>query len=474
MTRVLSHILRDASRATHFCDDLVSRLSFYYGARSALQIIDATRSGTKYTYIQVDLSKTTPEKLLAKLNENDIHGQLLEPFDDILAIELTVRDLEKIAAALTGKSDETEETKEEMEEKKPSYRLPTSLSQFKVSSSPLQSLPQVALKRDAAMRAIIGQDIVSGSIVKQTEPIEPDSPLLIVDKYEVPLAIGIALMKGKEMDISPGRLIIRVTHPFLDVPRFGSLRTYMHGDFSQMTLPSILAVKALAPKPNDKILIVGGDNGEMASYALELAKEKVSITYLIRNNVQRKEIQRTLARVKREKDNKVEILSEDLVGYSRQRKPPKFNRVIIEMPNSKTGLRPNLFDETDEKTSISYARIQTQSLRHLARLLEKDAVVVYLTHSIDATENQEVPSAAFRLGTGPRRFFIPEPLDPEFARFGMTKEFQFLPDFGNPDLGLTLNEKFDAEIDKNSPWLFIDPRVTESDAGFICTMRYGA
>ncbi|MHA1910224.1 MAG: hypothetical protein ACTSYA_00895 [Candidatus Kariarchaeaceae archaeon] len=472
MTRVLTHILRDASRATHFCDDLVNRLSFYYGSRTALQIIDATRSGTKYTYIQVDLSKTTIEKLLAKLNENDIHGHLLEPFDDILAIELTVRNLEKIAGALTGKTEESEESDEEIEEIEPSYRLPTSLSHFKVSSSPLQALPQVALKRDAAMRAIIGQDIVSGSIVKQTEPIEPDNPLLIVDKYEVPLAIGIALMKGKEMDISPGRPIIRVTHPFLDVPRFGSLRTYMHGDFSQMTLPAILAVKALDPKPNDKILIIGGDFGEMASYVLELTKGKASITYLIRSSVQRKEIQRTLERVKRE--NKVEVLPDDLVAFSRQRKPPKFNRVIIEMPNSKTGLRPNLFDETDEKSSISFARIQTQSLRHLARLLEKNAIVVYLTHSIDATENQEVPSAAFRLGTGPRRFFIPEPLNADFERFGMTKEFQFLPDFGNPDLGLTLHEKFDDDINNNPPWLFIDPRVTESDAGFICTMRYGA
>ena len=293
---------------------------------------------------------------------------------------------------------------------------------------------------------------------------------MVIDKYRNYLGFGKALMSFEEAKRSPGRIAIKIQYPLYDVPNYSTLKHYNRGDFSVLTLPRIFGVKALNPTPKAKYVAVIQDNGETLSYIAELMDDSGELLVFARNENHLKAIRETLKRTQIENIH-IQFETAPLDRFlKRFRGKGTFNGLYLEPQCSKTGMRPQFFSEIEEKEILVFSRNQFQRLRSSVLALKNNADIVYVTHSLDPTENQEVIVAAFRQG-----FLNPAPINDKIMN--ELKKFEKEPVHALLEIPTATQadsvdlQQLLTQPDYSHTWMEIDPEHNQSDAGFIAKLK---
>jgi hypothetical protein len=324
--------------------------------------------------------------------------------------------------------------------------------------------PQVILRRQASIDASMGANIVSGDI-STIPPLAPGDEVVLMDMYYEIVGHGVADMSSEEIKRSPGRIAIRTLEGRYDVPKYRDNRLYRNGLYSVVSLPRTLGANILQFDDRQAlILVIAQDNGEMAVELLNRAGKDSKVYLISRNENHRKAIKTTMERLVVPED-KVIILQETLDRFTKSRPRERFTHFYVEMASTETGKRPCPYFELEEKNIISNARSQFSALRGIALVGGSQAQISYVTHSIDPTENEEVVVQAFRQGN-----FIPVELtsqlltDYPVGNYALP-EIPTVTQTGSIDL-----TKMKDENKFSKSWLRVDPRLHDSDGGFVAKL----
>ncbi len=450
MTRLIRNMVADIGRLTRFSEPVAHRICFLRGARNGILSILALRTAPTKLRLLVNTANCSPKDLAKELQSKEIKASVSNEFKDVVEVQIPPR------IKITNEGPVINEELPGAEK----------LSEDYVQKNGIKT---VTVRRNAAIDAAMGKDIVSTDIVEASD-MSPGDEVVIIDKYKTIVASGVANMSEEEAKRSPGRVAIKVTYPLYDVPDFSGLKSYRRGDFSVFTLPRILGFRNVlihASGDSPRILVVSQDNGEIAAHLHHAFKGKAKITILARNEGHIASIQNTFERLGVGED--IQIIREELerMAKRRGRKGEKFNVIYYEPACSKSGQRPSFFSEIEEKTIISMHRSQFQGIRSIALLGETSSPIIYVTHSIDPTENQEVISLALKQGI----FELSS--DKKYLKLveNYPSEIDILPEI--PTATLADSAKINQILSTPSyrrGFIEVDPIRDDADAGFVATM----
>lgn len=332
-----------------------------------------------------------------------------------------------------------------------------------------RGLPQIILVRGASIRSSMGADITSGDVKTLPANIESGEEVVLLDIHYEVVGYGVAQMSTEEIKRSPGRVAIRTQEGRYDIPKYHGDKRYINGLYSVSTLPRILGVNLMDLKKVKKaiILVICQDNGEIAVEAHKIAPKGSKVFILIRNDNHLKAVKSTLDRLQVEQEN-FEFIKEPLDRFSKSRPKEKFTHFFLEMQSTETGLRPNPYFISEEKTIISNARNQFSALRSISLIGVRGAEIIYVTHSIDPSENEEVLVQGFRQGN-----FKPSEISKELHDKYSEGNFA-LPEIPTVTQAGQINlKKMIEEESYSSSWLSIHPSYHDSDAGFVAKFTLG-
>ncbi len=449
MTRVISFLLKDISSLTKFQHDTSSRLCFLLGAREAIERMLSVKEASKYQYLM--LNKPEREKSMEKVHKkvtNDLKKQGYEftefsHLPNVIAVKIRDR----------KKELDNVNTSEDIANK------------YILDEVKHKGLPQVVLQRSAAISTSMGANVNSGDI--QTLPdIKQGDEVILMDIHYNIVGYGVSNMSSEEIKRSPGRVAIRTLEGRYDIFKYKENKYYLSGLYSVSTLPRILG-KLLLEFQKDtpaNILVISQDNGEIAVELYNKAP-KGSRVYIIQNNDNhRKALMSTFNRMQVDPSN-FEIIRHSIDRYSKSRPRVKFTHFYIEMPCTNTGLRPNPYFELEEKTIISNSRQQFSAIRATSLIGAPKAQIVYVTHSLDPTENEEVIVQVYRQGNYEFGIIPDELYDIYKMGIHALPEIPTVTHAGNINLS-----KMREEEKYTRSWIGTNPIVHESDAGFVAKL----
>ncbi len=429
--------------------DLSKRLCYLLGAREAIMLMLAVKEAPENIYIMPNVPPKeksmdkVKSKIIKDLNKQGYEFKELSYLNDIIAVRISDRKKEI-------------PTSQEVEELANKYVL---------EEIKQKGYPQVILRRQASISASLGANITSGDITT-LPPINPGDEVVLMDIHYEIVGYGIANMSSEEIKRSPGRIAIRTLEGRYDVLKYRDNKHYVNGLYSITTLPRVIGKELLTfDSKKAFLMVISQDNGEIAAELLKRAPEGSEIHLITRNDNHRKAIKSTFERLVVD-ETKVTVLTSTLDRFSKSRPRIKFTHFYIEVPSSDSGLRPNPYFDVEEKNIISNARSQFSALRSASLIGDKNAEIVYVTHSLDPTENEEVVVQAYRQGNI-------EPMDlPKNIVKLFKSQINALPEIptvtqsGSIDL-----EKMDEEEIYIKSWINTHPIINGSDAGFIAKMR---
>jgi hypothetical protein len=451
LSRILSHLEEDIAKLTRYNKEVARRLCFLLGARKAIQLMIAVRDAPEYVYLV--LNQTTKEKSMDQVfkkveKEIEIQGYKFdrkEDLGDIIAVKITDRKLEVEEKIL--KNPELKETL---------------VNKFNAEHVKNEEIPTVIVKRSASIAASKGESILTGDIQNKGKINTQDNVVIMNLENEI-VAHGIAEMSSEEIDRSPGRIAIRTLEGRFDMFREQDQKRYKNGLYYETTLPRILAMNILKFKKNKpaNLLVICRDNGEIAVSLSKKMAEGSRVAILAKDQAHKLAINRTFERMDVDPD-KFQLIELILDRYAKSRPRYKFTHFFVEFQSSETGIRPNPFFNTEEKDIINNVRSALSGLRSLPLIGENEAQIVFVSHSLDPSENQEIVIQSFRQG-----YFSPLILRDDL-REEFSSDIHVLPEIPTmaQSTGMDIN-KIRMEEGFKSCWINVDPILHKSHAGFV-------
>ncbi len=174
-------------------------------------------------------------------------------------------------------------------------------------------------------------------------------------------------------------LVVRVDKPLYRLPSFRDSELFLRGYIYPQSLPALVAVLALEPEPNERILDMCAAPGGKTSYIAQLTKNKADIIAVDRSKKKVRKLKETLdilgckARVIRADSRFLKI---------------KADKVLIDPSCSSLGVRPKLYDLTTYSKILTLSEYQKQFLKSAKRIARK--YIVYSTCTLTLEENEKV------------------------------------------------------------------------------------
>jgi 16S rRNA C967 or C1407 C5-methylase (RsmB/RsmF family) len=274
---------------------------------------------------------------------------------------------------------------------------------------------------------------------EEIESISIGDQVSIIDKFGSIVANGIAMMDSKDLGKNKG-VAVKVTEAKYEIPNLSNLKEYLRGQFISQDLISLLIGEQVTLKKGDYLMDMAANDGEIVShiwqknhqikgtriFALEKSNSK---TQAIKENLERLRIRPTAILKDFAKNNrwKIEIMKMP-VGRLRNKfsKDETFNWIILNAPNSNTGLRPKIHDTTYEKRILRLINLQRTMMTEAARLIKPGGIIFYGTNSLDPGENELIIKYAIEelgLSVIKQKHFLGDEALPYFEGANLVQRF---------------------------------------------------
>ncbi len=263
----------------------------------------------------------------------------------------------------------------------------------------------IADKR-ASESVMLGSDLFAPG-VKSARGVRRGDKVTILAPNGIPIAEGVALMDEGEIFTKKRGLAVRTTRSIYSTVKVSELPGVSEGLFYAQSLPSMVAVKMLDPRPGEVILDLTAAPGGKISYVAQLAGPSSKLLAVDRRSkinklkVNLEKLGASWVKVMAGDSRKIDSLLPELKG--------KVDKVIVDPPCSNLGVRPKILERRTLKEVIDLTLYQRSFLKAARVMLRKGGRVLYSTCTITWEENEMNVEYAEELG-----FHVVEP--PEWVK----------------------------------------------------------
>ncbi len=273
--------------------------------------------------------------------------------------------------------------------------LEVKIEKGEIFDKPPDDLPFLYVDREQAQDVMMGKNVLSSGVL-QPKTDDPEKffttgqQIAVVDHVGNFLAYAKALVNSNELANLPLQEVAKIEKSVAYIPPITELQHYRRGYFSILTPVEVVAVNSMYLDDLtslENILVFTTGRGEVASYIAEKTKNKFPVTIVARNKMQSTVIQKQIQRVGNEA---VRIVTASPKVFINDTHRMKYTLVYLELPNSKTGLKPVTTSNLDQHRLKSFVKYQHSVITDLYKCLHPNALINYVTHSIDWMENEEL------------------------------------------------------------------------------------
>ncbi|GAB6148587.1 PUA domain-containing protein [Stetteria hydrogenophila] len=263
---------------------------------------------------------------------------------------------------------------------------------------PVFDVKVVADKR-AAESVLMGSDLYAPGVAYAPRSLRPGMEVTVVSENGVVVGSGVAVMGYREIVESRRGVAVRILYPRYRAPRVRDLPGFEEGLIYGQSLPSMVAVKLLNPRPGDLIVDLTAAPGGKVSYAAQLAGPSSRVVAVDRPS----KVGRLRENLERLGLHWVEVVA----GDSRSLPGPlsslkgRVDRVIVDPPCSNLGVRPKVYDKRGLRDAVAASRYQRGFIDAAARLARPGGVVLYSVCTLTWEEAEQNVEYAESLGLEP-------------------------------------------------------------------------
>ncbi|MGB9728614.1 MAG: methyltransferase domain-containing protein [Thermoprotei archaeon] len=244
----------------------------------------------------------------------------------------------------------------------------------------------------ASESVIEGANLYAPGVLKMIN-VKKDDTVAVLDPFGAIVGIGKSKIGSDEfnrMSIRKG-IAVNITHPFFKTPPIRELKSFNSGLIYPQSLPSMVTVKELDPRPGETVIDMCAAPGGKLSYIAFLMKMRGRIYGFDRSERKVRILKETLERLNIE-NVKVEVMDSRYLDL----KMPDLqaDKIMIDPPCSALGIRPKLASNVTFRKVLDYQQYQIQFLKAASKVLKREGIVVFSVCTITPHEVEEIMSEA--------------------------------------------------------------------------------
>lgn len=331
---------------THEIDvGLELELSRVYGSQLRV-LLDKLRTPPRRLYIRVNTMRTTREKIIELLREEDIVAYPDEYFDD--AVYVTIEGPFKLEC-------DTDKV--------------------------------IVVDEKTATSLLLGVDLYRPGILRSDYFVERDR-LLAVTRDRIPVACIEAIVSYEQAyRMQKGLIGVNISSPY-KAPSLISTKPYQMGLIYLQGAPSIATVHVLNPKPGELVVDMNASPGGKSSHIVQYTQGKARLISIDRSESKITQLKGNLARMGLD-INVLAIPMDSRYVHLDLDLREKVDKILIDPPCSNLGVRPVIRFNRSMKEIDDLSRYQRQFIKAAYHILKPGGLLVYSTCTITLRENEE-------------------------------------------------------------------------------------
>ena len=223
------------------------------------------------------------------------------------------------------------------------------------------------------------------SVMMGADVYKPGVKKIIGNGKEVNVVSENGVVVGEGELVNKGSLIVKVTNPLYQAPKFADLPQVREGEIILQGKASMYIAHLLDPKPDELIVDMTAYPGGKLTHVYQLEPRSRIIGF----DHTRKKVLELNERLKKLK-MRIEVYTADSRYLYEDFGIKDVDKVIIDPPCSNLGVRPKVYDKKTKKDIMDYHKYQKQFLNSAYKILKKNGVVIYSTCTVTTLENEKV------------------------------------------------------------------------------------
>jgi len=333
-------------RVYHYSEDIVARLSFFYGVFRAIKMIDALRKPTKNLAVRVNTMRTSPEKVIDDLRRTGIHAYPSKIFREIIFVKID--------------------------------------GPFKVK----EVNKKIIVKDKSAEGVMLGANLYAPGVLEISDNIKIGDEVNIITRFGEVIAYGISQISSEEKIVKG--LVVEVKESLYKMPNLKTLRPFIVGEAYPASIVATEAIKWLNPTAGERILCIS-PSAEDLVYIIQLTGGNADITVISKTDLEELKIKEVLRKMKLDKFER--MIRWHAVDYKYLRfDPESFDVAFVTPRSSKIGLRPRISAFLKEEDILALSRDAKRLLDKVIPAIRKGGRLLYAVPSLDPAEGEFIVS----------------------------------------------------------------------------------
>ncbi len=243
----------------------------------------------------------------------------------------------------------------------------------------------IIVDKKAAESVMLGSDLFAPG-VKFARKVKKGDKVVILAPNGVPVAKGTALMNENEIVINRRGLAVKVSDSIYKTVKIAELPGASKGFFYAQSLPSMVAIRMLEPKPGEIIIDFTAAPGGKIGYVAQLVGTSSRILAIDRKS----KVDKLRANLNKLGISWIKIMAGDSREIDKlvPSLKGKVDKIIIDPPCSNLGVRPKIFEKKLFREVLHLMIYQRSFLRAAKVMLRKGGRILYSTCTVTWEENE--------------------------------------------------------------------------------------
>ncbi|MFX1300651.1 MAG: PUA domain-containing protein [Promethearchaeota archaeon] len=327
---------------TQFSEELEQYFHSLFGTNRTHQLAIALSQPGKFFFLRTNTLQATNEQLVAQLKEENVSATIAN--SELNVVALPIR-----------------------------------------SAGPIPRYEKIVVADKASSEnLLLGSHLYRPGVISTERFLEGDE-VTVVNPRGYIVGSGIAQVDSSALHSMKHGAVVKLTHPFYDLPSLSDLDSYKKGLFYSQSLSAILVAPILAPQPEETIIDFCAAPGGKSTHIAQLVENKCQLIAVDRSERRMKHFQ---SEAKRLGITCITPFIGRANEFIEQHPEVQADRVLVDPPCTALGVRPKLYDETTFARIQSTASYQRMILESATTALKPGGILVYSTCTLTIEENE--------------------------------------------------------------------------------------